>query len=190
VVPAWIRHYRGAWLRPDVIAGVVIWSVVVPQAVAYAQIAGLPPQAGLMAAPGALLGYALLGTSRSLVVSATTATAAVSAAAVGPLAHGDADAFAALSATLALVAAVVFVLGGVLRLGALADLISAALNFSDHRIDVVGHIPSAAPKLSIPHVDASDLPQLVGAAFGVLLLSTEGSASRGRWPPRAATAST
>jgi high affinity sulfate transporter 1 len=260
VIPGWIRHYRGAWLRPDVIAGVVIWSVVVPQAVAYAQIAGLPPQAGLMAAPGALLGYALLGTSRSLVVSATTATAAVSAAAVGPLAHGDAKTFAELSATLALVAAVVFVLSGVLRLGALADLISkpvmtgflfglgltiavgqapkllgvpgssgtfvdqladlvgnlgdvdggtvavaaasiavlvgcralwpalpatllvlvlsivvsSAFDFSAHGIDVVGHIPSAAPQLAIPHVDASDLPQLIGAAFGVMLLSTEG----------------
>lgn len=260
MILGWIRHYRGAWLRPDVIAGVVIWSVVVPQAVAYAQIAGLPPQAGLMAAPGALIGYALLGSSRSLVVSATTATAAVSAAAVGPLAHGNPETFAALSATLALVAAVVFVLGGVLRLGALADLISkpvmtgflfglgltiaigqapkllgvpgssgtfvdqladlvgnlgdiqggtvavaaasvavlvgsralwpalpatllvlvlsivvsAAFDLSAHGIDVVGHIPSAAPELAIPHVDAGDLPQLVGAAFGVMLLSTEG----------------
>ena len=67
----------------------VVWSVVVPQAVAYTQIAGLPPQAGLMAAPGALVGYALLGTSRTLVVGATTATAALSASAVGPLANGD-----------------------------------------------------------------------------------------------------
>ena len=82
------------YLRADVIAGVVVWSVVVPQCVAYAQIAGLPPQAGLMAAPGALIAYALLGTSRSLVVSATTATSAMSAAAVGPLAHGDMAAFA------------------------------------------------------------------------------------------------
>jgi Sulfate permease family len=70
----------------------------VPQAVAYAQIAGLPPSAGLAAAPDALLAYALLGTSRSLVVSATTATSALSAAAVGPLASGDAARFAALSA--------------------------------------------------------------------------------------------
>ena len=54
VVPPWLRGYRREWLRRDVIAGVVVWSVVVPQAVAYAQIAGLPPQAGLMAAPGAL----------------------------------------------------------------------------------------------------------------------------------------
>ena len=102
----------------------MIWSVVTPQAVAYAQIAGLPPEAGLMAAPGAMLAYALLGTSRQLVVSATTATAAVSAASVGPLAHGDMASFAALSAALALVTAVVLVAGGALRLGAVADLVS------------------------------------------------------------------
>jgi SulP family sulfate permease len=53
---------------------VVIWSVVTPQAVAYAQIAGLPPEAGLMVAPPAMLAYAWFGTSRQLVVSATTAT--------------------------------------------------------------------------------------------------------------------
>ena len=82
--------YRREWLRRDLIAGVVVWSVVVPQAVAYGQIAGLPPEAGLMAAPGALVAYALLGTSRTLIVSATTATSrALSAAAVGPLADGD-----------------------------------------------------------------------------------------------------
>ena len=77
-----------------------------------------------MAAPGALLAYALLGTSRQLVVSATTATAAVSAAAVGPLAHGDAGRFAALSAALALVAAVVLIAAGALRLGVIADFVS------------------------------------------------------------------
>ena len=80
LVPGWITGYSRDWLRPDLIAGVVIWSVVTPQAVAYAQIAGLPAQAGLMAAPGAMIAYALVGTSRQLVVSATTATSAVSAA--------------------------------------------------------------------------------------------------------------
>jgi SulP family sulfate permease len=54
LVPAWLRHYERPWLRADAIAGVVIWSVVTPQAVAYAGIAGLPREAGLMAAPGAL----------------------------------------------------------------------------------------------------------------------------------------
>lgn len=116
--------YRSDWLRPDLIAGVVIWSVVTPQAIAYAQIAGLPPEAGLMAAPVAMLGYGLIGTSRQLVVSATTATSAVSAAAVAPLADGDPVRFAALSAALALMTAAVLVAAGVLRLGAIADLVS------------------------------------------------------------------
>ncbi len=89
LVPSWLRGYRRDWVRPDLVAGIVIWSVVTPQAVAYAQIAGLPPVAGLIAAPGALIGYALIGGSRTLVVSATTATSALSASAVGPLAHGD-----------------------------------------------------------------------------------------------------
>src|ERR1700754_627094 len=116
-MPAWLRSYQRDWLRPDLIAGIVIWSVVTPQAVAYAQIAGLPPQAGLMAAPGAMAAYALLGTSRQLVVSATAAT-------VGPLAHGDAATFATLSAMLALVVGVVLIAGGALKLGAVADLVS------------------------------------------------------------------
>jgi MFS superfamily sulfate permease-like transporter len=124
LVPRWLRTYRKEWVRPDVVAGGVVWSVVVPQAVAYAQIAGLPPQAGLMAAPGALVGYALLGTSRTLVVGATTATAALSASAVGPLANGDTNRFVQLSAALALITAVVLVCSGLLRLGAVADLIS------------------------------------------------------------------
>ncbi len=124
LVPPWLASYRRDWLVPDLVAGLVVWSVVVPQSVAYAQVAGLPPEAGLIAAPGALIGYALLGTSRSLVVGATTATAAVSAAAVGPLADGDAMRYAALSAGLALVAAAVFVAAGLLRLGAVFDFVS------------------------------------------------------------------
>jgi SulP family sulfate permease len=124
VLPGWLRSYRRPWLGPDAVAGVVIWSVVTPQAVAYAQIAGLPPQAGLIAAPGALLGYALLGSSHTLVVSATTATSALSAAAVGPLADGNAGRFAALSAALALVAAAVLAGAGLLRVGGVTDLVS------------------------------------------------------------------
>lgn len=119
-----MRRYRRAWLVPDVVAGLIVWGVVTPQAVAYAQIAGLPPSAGLAAAPGALIAYALLGTSRTLVVSATTATSALSASAVGPLAGGDMARFAVLSAGLAAVAAVVLVVAGALRLGGVMDLVS------------------------------------------------------------------
>jgi SulP family sulfate permease len=124
LVPGWLRGYQRTWLTRDVLAGLIVWSVVTPQAVAYAQIAGLPPSAGLVAAPGALLAYALLGTSRTLVVSATTATSALSAAAVAPLADGDTARFAALSAGLAIVSAAVLVGAGLLRLGGVMDLVS------------------------------------------------------------------
>ena len=127
LVPAWARGYQREWLRYDLIAGLIIWSVVTPQAVAYAQIAGLPPESGLIAAPVAMLAYALVGTSHQLVVSATTATSAVSLATVGPLAGGDPAKFAALSAMLALVTGVVLVAGGWLRFGAVADLVSKAV---------------------------------------------------------------
>jgi high affinity sulfate transporter 1 len=124
VVPAWLRSYDRAWLARDAVAGVIVWGVVTPQAVAYAQIAGLPPSAGLAAAPGALIAYALLGTSRTLVVSATTATSALSASAVGPLAGDDLTRFAALSAGLAVVVGVVLVVAGLLRVGGVMDLVS------------------------------------------------------------------
>lgn len=153
LVPGWIVTYDRAWLRPDLIAGIVIWSVVTPQAVAYAQIAGLPPQAGLMAAPGAMIAYALIGTSRQLIVSATTATAAVSAAAVGPLAHGDLARFAALSATLAIVTAVVLAAAGALKLGAIADLVSKPV--------MTGFLFGLGLTISV-----AQLPSLLGVAAG------------------------
>ena len=260
VVPSWLRHYNRAWLGPDVVAGLVIWSVVVPQATAYAQIAGLPPAAGLIAAPGALLGYALLGGSHALVVGATTSTAALSAAAVGPLAGGNVARFAALSAALALLAAGVLFAAGSLRLGGVSDLISkpvmtgflfglgltiaagqlpklfgveggsgqfferiwdfagdlghahgltiavgavsvallvagrrfapavpatlvvlaltivasALLDLQAHGVDVVGKLPDAVPDPSLPDVSWHQAVELLPAAFGVMLLSTEG----------------
>jgi SulP family sulfate permease len=115
---------RQPGLRADLVAGVTTWGIVVPQALAYAQIAGLPPQAGLLAAPWALAVYAMLGSSSSLIVAATSSTAALSAVAVAPLVHADAERFAALSATLALVTGAVFALAGALRVGGIADLIS------------------------------------------------------------------
>jgi sulfate permease, SulP family len=124
VLPDWLVHYRRAWLPHDIGAGLIVWGVVVPQAVAYAQIAGLPPSAGLVAAPAALIAYAILGSSKTLVVSATTATSALSAAAVGPLAHGDVMRFAALSAALAIVSGVVLIASGALRIGGVMDLVS------------------------------------------------------------------
>jgi SulP family sulfate permease len=74
---SWWPEYNRKWLAMDAIAGLTLWGLVVPEAMAYAGIAGLPPQAGLYTLLAALLVYALLGTSRHLVVQATSATAAL-----------------------------------------------------------------------------------------------------------------
>jgi SulP family sulfate permease len=78
----WLPSYQTAWLAADIIAGLTLWGLVVPEAMAYAGIAGLPPQAGLYTLLASLLLYALLGTSRHLVVRATSATAALIASSV------------------------------------------------------------------------------------------------------------
>src|SRR5262245_12793571 len=78
--------YRRPWLRLDLIAGLTVWAVLVPESLAYASIAGVSPVIGLYAAPPALLLYAAVGSSRHLVVGPMSATAALSAAAVADLA--------------------------------------------------------------------------------------------------------
>ena len=79
---AWLPSYRTAWLAAGIIAGLTLWGLVVPEAMADAGIAGLPPQAGLYTLLASLLLYALLGASRHLVVQATSATSALIASSV------------------------------------------------------------------------------------------------------------
>ena len=81
-----LRGYRREWLRSDLVAGLTVWAVLVPEALAYATIAGVSPVVGLYAAPRALLIYAALGSSRHLVTGPMAATAALSAATVAELA--------------------------------------------------------------------------------------------------------
>jgi SulP family sulfate permease len=87
--------YDRRWLRGDVIAGMTVWAVLVPEALAYASIAGVSPVVGLYAAPGALLLYAAFGSSRHLVVGPMSATAALSAAAVADVATQGSSGFLA-----------------------------------------------------------------------------------------------
>ena len=120
-----LRGYERGWLRSDLIAGLTLWAILVPQALAYASIAGVSPVVGLYAAPGALVLYAVLGSSRVLIVGPMAAVAALSAATVGDVvAAGDVERFAAFTAGLALIAGVAALIAGVLRLGFLADFIS------------------------------------------------------------------
>jgi SulP family sulfate permease len=119
-----LRGFQPAWLRSDVIAGLTVWAVLVPEALAYATIAGVSPVVGLYAAPGALLLYAAFGSSRHLVTGPMAATAALSAAAVGDVAAGGSDAFLAMTIGLALCVGVLALIAGLARLGFLASFIS------------------------------------------------------------------
>ncbi|WP_245929204.1 SulP family inorganic anion transporter [Murinocardiopsis flavida] len=121
--PPGLRGDLTRWLRGDVIAGVTVWAVLVPESIAYATIAGVPPIVGLYAAPAALLLYALLGSSRQLVVGPMSSTALLSAAVVAGLA-GGAHETAALTTGLALVAGTIALVAGLLRLGFVASFIS------------------------------------------------------------------
>jgi sulfate permease, SulP family len=110
-------------LRRDALAGMTVWAVLVPESLAYATIAGLPPVVGLYAAIPALLLYPLLGTSRQLVVSPMSATAALSIGVVAAVSSNPDD-IVVLSAGLALATGLVALLAGLLRLGFLASFIS------------------------------------------------------------------
>lgn len=119
-----LHGYRRAWLRPDVIAGLTVWAVLVPEALAYASIAGVPPVVGLYAAVPSLVLYALAGSSRHLVVGPMSATAALSAAIIAPLAGADNGRYIALTAALAIATGIVGLLAGLIRLGFIAAFIS------------------------------------------------------------------
>ncbi len=119
-----LQGYRSAWVRSDVLAGLTVWAVLVPEALAYATIAGVHPVVGLYAAVPALVLYAAAGSSRHLVVGPMSATAALSAAIVAPLAGGDSAKYVVLTAALAIVTGILGVLAGVLRFGFIASFIS------------------------------------------------------------------
>ena len=119
------RGYQRAWLSGDLVAGLTVWAVLVPEALAYGAIAGVSPVVGLYAAPGALVLYAVFGSSKNLVVGPMAATAALSAAAVANLTTGGPGNFAAFTAMMALGVGGIALLAGLLRLGFLANFIAA-----------------------------------------------------------------
>jgi sulfate permease, SulP family len=119
-----LRRYRPSWLRGDLIAGVTVAAYLVPQVMAYATVAGVPPVAGLWAALPALVIYAVLGSSRSLSMGPEATTALMTAIAIGPLAAGNTARYAGLAATLALLVGAMSVGAWLLRLGFVADLLS------------------------------------------------------------------
>src|SRR4051812_10373666 len=101
-VLGWLPGYKREWLLPDVLAGLAIWAVMVPEGMAYAGIVGVPPIMGLYTIVPPLIAYALLGTSRLLVVGPDTATGLISGLTVGAIAAQGTAEFNALTCTLAI----------------------------------------------------------------------------------------
>jgi high affinity sulfate transporter 1 len=119
-----IRRYQRSWLRGDLIAGLTVSAYLIPQVLAYAGVAGLPPVTGLWAAAPPLVIYALFGSSRSLSMGPESSTALMTAVAIGPLAAGSPARYASLASTLALFVGLLAVIAGLARLGFIADLLS------------------------------------------------------------------
>jgi high affinity sulfate transporter 1 len=119
----WLPQYQFSWLRADLIAGLTIWAVMVPEAMAYAGIARVPPIIGLYTVPIPLFLYALLGTSRTMVIGPDSATALISSVTVGAVAASGSSEYLTLTSAIAMVAGILFLAFGLLKMGWVADFI-------------------------------------------------------------------
>src|SRR4249920_1582254 len=121
-----LSAYQPAWLRKDLVAGLVLVALLVPQGMAYAELAGLPAITGLYTSILCLTGYAIFGPSRILVLGPDSSLGPMIAATILPLvgANGDPERAIALASMLALLVGGITVLGGILKLGFVADLLS------------------------------------------------------------------
>ncbi len=123
-LPAWLRNYRREKLGADLAAGLIVTVLVVPQSLAYALLAGLPPQVGLYVSIFPVIAYALLGSSMVQAVGPVAITAIMTYAVLSPLAAPGSAAYIALAAALSLISGAMLLLCGAIRLGYLAQLLS------------------------------------------------------------------
>ena len=119
-----LTGYRKEWLAGDLVAGVTVTAIAIPESLGYASIAGLPVQTGLYCALLPAILFAIVASSRQLVVGADSATAALVAAGAGAVVAASSDTYPGIVAALGLITAGILLLMGVARLGFLADLIS------------------------------------------------------------------
>ncbi len=150
-IVGWLPAYDRADLAPDLVAGLTTWGVMVPVALAYASLAGLPPEYGLITAFAALAAYAVFGTSRYLRVTTSSTMAVMSFALVTPIAGGDPGRFLALSAALALIVGALLVIAGAARLGFISEFLAKPV--------VTGFIIGVAVTVIV-----AQLPKILGVA--------------------------
>jgi sulfate permease, SulP family len=149
----WLARYCASWLRLDIIAGVTLAAYAIPVSLAYATLAGLPPQIGIYGYMLGGIGYALLGSSRQLAVGPTSAISLMIAAAVGPLAAGDAVRYAQIASLAAFAVALLCLIAWLFRLSMLVRLISDSI--------LVGFKAGAGLTIIM-----TQLPSLFGVAGG------------------------
>jgi high affinity sulfate transporter 1 len=149
----WLREYRPAWLGADIVAGVTLAAYAIPVSLAYATLAGLPPQVGVYGYLLGGLGYALFGSSRQLAIGPTSAISLMIAATVGAMAEGDVQRYAQIASLAALTVAALCLLCWLLRLSALVKLISDSV--------LVGFKIGAGMTIAM-----TQLPSLLGVAGG------------------------
>jgi len=174
-----LSSYQARWLRQDIVAGLVLTALLVPQGMAYAELAGLPPITGLYTSILCLVAYAVFGPSRILVLGPDSSLGPMIAATILPLvaAQGDPARAVALGSALALLVGAIITVAGVAKLGFVADLIS--------KPTIIGYMNGLAltilvgqlPKLFGFSVDGDGfLPELTGFARGLADGETVGAA--------------
>ena len=162
----WLPHYNRSWLSADLIAGLSVWALLVPQGIAYASIAGVPAQFGLYTALGALIGYALFGTSKQLVTGPSATVAAVSFSVIGLLAAAsgpDSSEWIGYTAALAMMAGIVYLALGLLKMGWISNFLSKSVLEGFIFAFGLGLIVDQSHKiLGVPKVDGSYWDVLIG----------------------------
>jgi MFS superfamily sulfate permease-like transporter len=191
-----LASYRGSWLRQDVVAGLVLTALLVPQGMAYAQLAGLPAITGLYTSVLCLIAYALFGPSRVLVLGPDSSLGPMIAATILPIigSNGSPERAIALASMLALIVGVIMITAGILKLGFVADLLSKPTQIGYMNGLALTILIGQLPKLLGFSVDASGLinetrafvdglasGNAVGAAAAIGLVSLALILALARW---------
>ena len=174
-----LASYRTQWLRKDVVAGLVLTALLVPQGMAYAELAGLPPITGLYTSILCLVAYALFGPSKILVLGPDSSLGPMIAATLIPLvdANQDPERAIALASTLALLVGAIITIAGLAKLGFIADLISKPTIIGYMNGLAVTILVGQLPKLFGFSVDADGfIAELRGFVTGVADGETVGAA--------------
>ena len=172
-IVSWAPRYRRRWFGGDLLAGLVVAALAVPQALGYAGIAGVPVVVGIYAIPAALIAYAIFGSSPHLVVGPVSTVSVVSGSIVVPMAAGDTDRAVALTAALAIGAGLGLLAAGLLRLGWAAEFLSRSIVtgfvFGLVLVIIIGEIPKL---FGLPPVSGNSIEQSIQLVRSITHLDT------------------